>query len=436
MEMESETTAIQNGWKKGLQKQREEALDKALRQQFYQSDRVKQFHRALLQMEALKELDNQMTMKQRLTCTAKEETRKFMADVRCRELAAVEQEREKVRRKEREKATFRAFLAEQRSEQELWRQRTVEKTLEVEECQKQREQYEREKNILLEKKKEKKAMVRKAHTEHVQAMSTIRALEAEKIKMEEERRRLFQMERDREVERYKEMVAVQLATEMQEKANQEEQLKAQILADSLAKWEAKLQRERTELEEKKKSMRDAIAAHRENKRAARERQAEADDRRSRGFLHAGKERDQRQEEAQRAAARREEEKRAAVDNFLRRQMTERRATDRLQQRREMESDRKYSELIAEEEEQFQRYTDGMISAARKANRNTFPLLKAAQHGMWAGVGPIYGGLRANYLVPGAGYNQMPNYVRTTTKDLQRLYGTKESQSASRLNFIW
>ncbi|XP_061092952.1 cilia- and flagella- associated protein 210-like [Conger conger] len=450
MEMASETTAAENGSRKGLQKQRQEALAKVICQQFYQSDRVKQFHRALLQTEAMKELDDQMTRKQRLLSAAKEETRKFMAEVKREELQSVEQERETARRRERERATYREFLTEQMNEQELRRKRKVEKAEEVIECQKECEQYKREREMLSEQKKEKMMMARKAHTDHLRAMSTARALEAEKLKMEDERRRFFEMERDKVVLRkqekraerrrvaksYKEMVVEQTATELQEKANKEERLSAQILADGQAEREAALQRQRRELQEKRTSMRSAIAAHRESKRSARERQAEEEDRSSRVSLDAEKERDRAAAETQRVAARRQGEKRAAMDDFLRRQIAERRAGDRFLERRQLDSDRKYAELIAEEEEQYQRYTDGVISAARKANRNTFPLLRAAQHGMWSGVGPIYGGMRANYLVPGASYEQMPNYVSTTTKDLKRLYGTEEGQSAMRLSFIW
>ncbi|XP_064181281.1 cilia- and flagella- associated protein 210-like [Anguilla rostrata] len=448
--MASESTDVLNGGRTGLQKQRQEALAKAICQQFYQSDRVKQFHRALLQTEALKELDDQMTMKQRLICAAKEETRRFMAGVRRKELEALEQEREKIRQKNAEKKAFREFLTQQMEEQEQQRLRKAEKEKEVEECKKLCEQYEREKRLLSEQKKEKMMQMRKAHTEHLRATSAVRTLEAEKQEMQEERRRFFDMERDlrmmrkqekreerrRVAQRYKKMVVEQLATEMREKASEEEQLNAKILADSIAKWEAKLQRERAELEEKRRSMRDAIAAHREDKRRARERQAQEEDRAAWDVLDAGKEQDLLSRESERLSVRRAEGKRGAMDDFLRRQMAEGRAEERLRERRRVDFDRRYAELIAEEEEQYQRYTDGVIRAATDAGRNTIPLLRAAKHGMWTGVGPIYGGLRADYLVPGASYDQMPNYVSTTTEDLQRLYGTEGGQSTTRLSFIW
>ena len=448
MEMASETTAVKNDWTKGLEKQRQEAVAKVICQEFYQSDRVKSFHRALLHSEALKERDGQVAMKQRLIRAVEEETRKTTASLRRKELESAEQEREKGRRKEREKAAFQEFLIKQVKEQGLRRKMEGEK--EVEKCQKEYEQYERERKMLSEKKKEKKMMARKAYAEHLLAMSSLRELEAEKLKMEEERRRFFNTEKDKRVmreqerkaerrraaQRYRERVAEQLAAEMEEKAQREGQLQAQILAHSLAKREAELQRKRVELEEKRRSMREAIAAHRENNRRVRESRAEDEGRSARGFLSAGKERDRASAETQRAAARREAEKRAAMGSALRRQITERRHEDRLRERQQAELDRKYAELVAVEEEQYQHYTDGFISAAKAADRNTFPLLRAAQSKMWSGVGPMFGGMRANYLVPGTGYNHIPNYISSTTKDLQKLYGAEGGQSAARLRFIW
>ncbi|KAJ8405520.1 hypothetical protein AAFF_G00319930 [Aldrovandia affinis] len=450
MEMES-VSVERNGRSKGLQRQREEALAKAICQQFYQSDRVKQFHRALLHTEALKERDDQMNQKWRMINAAKEETRKCMADVRCKELEAVEQQREKLRQQNIQKKAYGDFVKEQMKEQKLRNQRKAEKEKDVEECRQLCEQNEREKIILKQQQNEKKMNARKAHMEHLSATSTIRALESQKQEMKEERRRLFDMEREtlmmrknekmierrRVVQRYKEVVVGRLATEMQEKASKEEKLNAKIVAESTAKCEAKLDCERNENNEKNMAMLTAITKHREYKHTEQEMMAKGEEQSARDILNAGIEDDRFHWEMQQLKAEEKEEKRSYMDNILRHQMAERRVKSSLLQKERMDYDNKYAELIGEEEDQFQHYTTGVISAAKEANRNTLPLLRAANKGMWCGVGPITGGMRTDYLAPSANYDKIPNYVSTTVKDLKKLYGAANDQPAARrLDFIW
>ncbi|KAJ8405518.1 hypothetical protein AAFF_G00319910 [Aldrovandia affinis] len=240
-----------------------------------------------------------MNQKWRMINAAKEETRKCMADVRCKELEAVEQQREKLRQQNIQKKAYGDFVKEQIKEQKLRKQRKAEKEKDVEECRQLCEQNEREKIILKQQKNEKKMNARKAHMEHLSATSTIRALECQKQEMKEERRRLFDMEREtlmmrknekmierrRVVQRYKEVVVGRLAMEMQNKKSKQEDLNAKILSESIAQWEAKLDQERKDRAEKRKVMLHAIALHRETKHRDQEQKAKEEKQKAQYILN-------------------------------------------------------------------------------------------------------------------------------------------------------
>ncbi|KAJ8405521.1 hypothetical protein AAFF_G00319940 [Aldrovandia affinis] len=373
-------------------------------------------------------------------------------EIKCKWMKGLAQDRDNTRKRQVESKAVGDYVRQQMMEHEFMRkQRKLDKEREMEDCRRIREQYDREKRLRKQQEEVKKMDARKAHMEHLSTMNTIRVLESQKQEMEEERRRFFENEREqmitgkkekkterrRVAQRYKEMVVGKLATEMQEKASKEEKLNAKILAESTAKCEAKLDCERNENNEKNMAMLTAITKHREYKRREQEMMAKGEEQSARDILNAGKEDDRFHWEMQQLKAEEKEEKRGYMDNTLRIQMAERRVKSRLLQKERMDYDNKYAELIGEEEDQFQHYTTGVISAAKEANRNTLPLLRAANKGRWCGVGPITGGMRTDYLAPSANYDKIPNYVSTTVQDLQKLYGAANDQPAARrLDFIW
>ncbi|XP_036404474.1 coiled-coil domain-containing protein 173-like [Megalops cyprinoides] len=453
--METPSVSVEvkvSGKGKGLQGKRQEAIAKGIRHEFYQSDRVKQFHRALLLTETLKERDDQVEVEQEMAHAASEDLKNIIAEIRRIWLEAVEQDRQKLRKQKMETKTVGDYVRQQMREHDLMReQRRQEKQKEVDECRRLREKYEEEKRVLRQKQQEEQMNTRKAHFELLSTTSTIRALEAQKQEMEEERRRFFENERDKMVmkrkerkaerksvvQRYKEIVAGRLAAELQEKISKEEEHDTRVLANSIAKLEAKLAWERREKNEKKAAVLKTIAMHREYKIKDLEQKAREEKQSAEDALHATKEEDRIFWEAQQIKAQQRMEERKIIDRILHCQTAERCAQENLLKQEEMDFDNKYEELIAEEEAQFQEYAARVISMAKKCNRNIFPLLRNTRKGMWCGVGPISGGTRANYLVPGADYDQLPDYVSSTTQDLKRLYGTVDNQPGTKkLEFIW
>ena len=102
-----------------------------------------------------------------------------------------------------------------------------------------------------------------------------------------------------------------------------------------------------------------------------------------------------------------------------------------------ESEAKNAGLVAAEEAQFQRYASHVIRAAAEAQRNVFPLNKAAREGLGGGLGPVVSGLRPSYLVQDNSGVEMPRYVCGTTQNIKELNETVDIEGAKkRLGFTW
>ena len=168
----------------------------------------------------------------------------------------------------------------------------------------------------------------------------------------------------------------------------------------------------------------------------RERQLRVEEeRRSRkDTLALNKEADAAFWEGERVAARTRREARKAMDTVLLQQMEEKRFQDRLRKKYEMDFKIRNQKLLANEDAQFKAYAEGIIDAGEKCKRNTVPIHKAASKGAEQGLGPIYGGLRATYLVSGP--RPMPEYVSSTRKDISQLFTSVDKSSHGKLGFIW
>ncbi|XP_036392526.1 coiled-coil domain-containing protein 173-like [Megalops cyprinoides] len=428
------------------------AMGNASRQQFYQSDRVKAFHRDLLLTETLKERAEQIKQNQKIANARKEEERRLLAQIRRKEREDAEKERQRNLQQEMERKACAEYVKQQMWEKELTRrQQKLDKQGEMDECTKIQMEYERDEMMLKQRQHEEKMKVRNIYLQQIAEKNNTRAKRAQNEDVEETRRRRFEMDKERwtkmssekEAEKYRrrerrsEMLGERLLAEEREKARREEEMNARALAKAVAEREAKLMQERIRKSAKDKDLQNAMAAQREARRIEREEREREEKQRGLNELLAMKEAEKVYWENQRLAAEKMKADRMLMDDALRQQIAEKRLKERLEKEERLDYDKKQMELFAKEEKEFQRYTDGVISAAAQANRDTYSLRKAQERGIASALGPITGGVRANYLVPGASYSDMPQYVNSTAQDIARLYRPTQFESTkARLGFIW
>ena len=104
---------------------------------------------------------------------------------------------------------------------------------------------------------------------------------------------------------------------------------------------------------------------------------------------------------------------------------------------ELEFEAKNTDVVVEEEKQFQQYAKHVIKTAAEAKRNVLPLRKAAREGIGGGLGPTFGGVRPSYLVHDITGVEMPTYICGTTQNIKDLHETTDIHEAKkRLGFTW
>lgn len=106
-------------------------------------------------------------------------------------------------------------------------------------------------------------------------------------------------------------------------------------------------------------------------------------------------------------------------------------------RDEHQFDEMNAELIAEGENQFHQYSQQVIQAAAVAQRNVFPLYKAAREGIRGAPDPISRGVRPIYLVQDRSDAEMPHYISGVTQNTKKLNEAADIQAEKkRLGFTW
>ncbi|XP_035250169.1 coiled-coil domain-containing protein 173-like [Anguilla anguilla] len=431
---------------------RERVLENTTRQQFYQSDRVKQFHRDLLLTETLNERKLQIERNQRMRDAANEEARKLVAELKRAEAEAMDQERQKERQREMKKKAYADDLRQQMREMEQQRtQKMLERQREMQECEQMRRQYATEQSRLRQNQRQEEMKAMNSYLEHLADKRRDRETEDKREEVAEEGRRRFVVEKDQWTQasnedhadgfrrrmRRSEVLGAKLETQAREQARWREAANSRALAKALAQQEARFIQERNRKKQMNLDMANSIAGYREYKQKEHQLRAMEESRSSLDTLQSSKEADRAFQETQRWAAQRKREDRAVLDGMLHRQIAQKQAQEQLRKQEDEEFDLKTLELLALEDLEFQRYTKGVIDAATDADRNTLPLRKTTCKGTGVGLGPISGGIRANYLVPGANHSQIPQYYNSAARDINRLYRASEDESTERrLGFIW
>ncbi|XP_034740944.1 coiled-coil domain-containing protein 173 isoform X2 [Etheostoma cragini] len=430
------------------EQQRREAVEKAKTQLYYQTDRVKGLHRALLLTEVLKEREAQIELRKRIKSASKDVDKEFLNMVGSREEEALRKEQEKALQKKLERQAVAEQLKEQVKENKLLRERQkIENKKDGEETQRLQELYQWEQRMEEERQAKLKRDLMHAHLEHITNRDLIKAADTQKKDAEEEQRKLFlsakqkmmKLRKEKEKELFKEAqmrrerIMDKLTIAQQEHTDSEEQRTAKAVAERDAK---QAQQQRKE-EEKKAAMLESIAAHREYLRQEKEQKDKTAKQNTQDRLEAKKQADRIFSEKQQLKAQKIKEDRRKLQEFHASQMAQKSAWHQQLRREEHEFEVKTAELIAEEEKLFQQYSRHIISAAAESQRNVVPLCKAAGEGLGGGLGPISNGVKPIYLVQDCTGAQMPKYVSGATQSIKKLNEAVDIQDTKRrLGFTW
>jgi len=428
---------------------RKEAIERAKTQQYYQTDRVKGFHGALLLTEVLKEREAQLEL------TRLKEGAVARQDKEWLEIARRDYEEGILRdqaqagksiKLTRDHADFQKLQINEH--RKIVVNEIREDEAEGEELKRLSAQYELEKKRLdeIRKKEEKSLMV--DNVQQIEDVHRMRQIQQQQEEEEDEECRIFAAAK-RKMMKLRAEKEKQLHTEKQQRLEGiRQKLHAQMVQKlddeddriirATKESEAKLAVEESKKEAHNRKGQAAMVAHREKQMKEQERIARDERKKELEMLCVRREADaqfQRLEE-EKVLHRLDEKK--ALQKFHIKQRDEAEVVQKISLEEQLAQDKKNEELLGLEEVQFQEYAQKVIGHCANGGRNVYPLQKAAQEGAGGGRGPVFdgkGGVRPSYMVADQSGVQMPNYQRGTTDETkQRIYGNGHTNK--RMGFVW
>ncbi|XP_004375594.1 cilia- and flagella- associated protein 210 [Trichechus manatus latirostris] len=423
------------------QGERKKAIENARQCQFYQTERVKNFHSGLLLSRVMKERDAQIEFQKSKIKSDK----KWEEQLKLNTEKAFKEEQEKAEKRHRDRVALANDHLKQIKEHEEEKERKrKEEEKDAEEIKRQNSLYEIEMRKKLEKKKEEIHESRRLFFEHMNDKNIIKAVEQQQQAEEDEKirnfikakKRLTQMKNNKEAETHRlmeerrERINNFLSELIKEKLDNEDL----IIARDIAEAEAEREKRESERYEKNKAEVKAIAEYRaivmKNKEEEeRQRKINAKEQLL-DILKA----DKIFLEHEKVKKRKADEERRKVHDAHIQQMAKNKFNAKQSKETEIDYCRLTEAIVAEKEKEFQNYAREVIeSESQTTNKYVYPLVKAAQEGPGGGHGPVFvdrGGLRPSYQANDVIGVQLPFYNSRGSK-----YNNFQ-KSKGRLGFTW
>ncbi|XP_061736054.1 cilia- and flagella- associated protein 210 [Nerophis ophidion] len=425
---------------------RREALEKAKRQLYYQTERVTGLHRALLLTEVLKEREAQMELKQRRTRASKEMDKEYVAMMKARDADDYKREQEKVQRKRLERQAVAENLKKQIEENQLAKERQkLETKKDGEEIQRHQELYQWEMKMEEETQAKQKSDFKQTQLEYLNQRDISKVEDMEKMEAEEAQRKLFlsakekmvKLRREKEKELLKEVqnrrekIMDKLRVAQQEQTDQKEQK----VAEAAARQDSKRMQHKWEEDEKRAAMMKSITSHREHMVQEMEQHYLMRKEEERQSLEAKKKEDRMFSEEQKLKMNNIRQDLQKLKDFNASQMVEKQARQHQLRKAEHKFEAENLQLLAEEEEVFKKYSLEVVQAAADARRKVLPLYKAMRDG--AACGPSFTQARPRYLVQDMSGAELPKYVSDSTWNVKKIHDVVNIEEAKkRLGFTW
>ncbi|ESO07598.1 hypothetical protein HELRODRAFT_170143 [Helobdella robusta] len=361
--------------------QRKITIEKAKKEQFFHTDKVKKLHSALLLTEVLKERENQIEIKRNLDCYVKHHE----------QVSAEQMRKEYEEFMENEKSKFTLQRQINKETFEIQKLQMGEKLKKIEEEKKELEKEANELQQVTEtfNKQIKKIKEMKRLTSEQQKRDNLKQMELNKEKLlkelerdekENENLRNFAITKQK-IMRTRAEKEIQLRREKQEnlekiiehmtehqkmKAEDDEEHIKRVLQEE----ERKVQLRESEVKEKQLQIKESIEKHRveqekvklaENLRKKEEELA---------FLRLEAENDEIKLRNETRKKQLQQEKAIQLKNFHKSQVNERLALEKLKRDREYEEERKNMQLNVEREKNFQEYATLVIADCENKGRST------------------------------------------------------------------
>ncbi|XP_075861756.1 cilia- and flagella- associated protein 210 isoform X3 [Microcebus murinus] len=422
------------------QGERKKAIESAKQYQFYQTERVKNFHAGLLLSRVMKERDAQIEFQKSKIKSDKKWEEQLKLNIE----KAFKEEQEKAEKRHRENmALAKDHLKQIKEHEEEEERRRKREEKDAEEIKRQNSLYEIEMRKKLEKKKEEIHERRRLFFEHMHDRNIIKAVEQQQQEEENEKirkfikakKRLIQMGKEKEAETHRlmeerrERINNFLSELMKEKLDNEDLILARDIAEAEAEWE---KREEEKCEKNKAELK-AIAEYRaivmQNKEEEeRQRKIAAQEQ-----LLAVMKADEIFREYEKEKKRKADKERREVQDSHIQQMAKNKVNAKEAKQAELDYYRLTEALAVEKEKEFQAYAREVIELeSETANKHIYPLVKAVQEGPGGGRGPVFvdrGGLRPSYQSNDITGVQLPFYNSQGSK-----YSFQKSKG--RLGFTW
>lgn len=431
------------------QAKRREAIDKAKTLQYYETDRVKEFHGAMLLSEVLKERDQQVEMRKKIAQMQKD--RESYYDSAYVGQYKNQVDNEESRRLEAKNKTL--AVANYQKQQRQLKSKQLEKELKAEIALGQSYKAQDDAHKQWVKDKNEKEIGQK------------KALKLDILGQIEQKKRLAEFDFLQQKEEDGEIILFNQAKAALKKKRQDKEKEIQ----------AALQEQRRVMCNKIESDNNRIDQQREiqanNVRKLKEQQDDIKAARKQLKLEKCLEeiKNHRLQEVKRlenivleeklkdeenlarrivqdneyltSEKKKGENKRQVAENlrdFHIKQINEMAARERLHTDRNMACDKAEKEVLMQEEEEFQKYAGEVITRAKERNVNIYPLIKAARPGAGGGHGPINkGGIRPSFMSGDSYGVQLPTYQKDSTDDVKNIYGSKHiGHAKKRFGFVW
>ncbi|KAL8183437.1 UNVERIFIED_CONTAM: hypothetical protein K2H54_041180 [Gekko kuhli] len=421
---------------------RKEAIEKAKIDQYYQSERVKGFHKALLLTEVFKEREAQIKFqkqKQKLYQSKDEER---------------ERERQKAILKEEEKVKEchmkRIQLSKDQLEQikehehlaELSRREGIK---EGEEIQALTRLYHRELQEKEQKQLDEKLERKQAHQAHVADQVILNAIEKQKQEEEDDKirahfhakramarlRKQKEEEMLREIEETRENITNRLLARMKQKIDDEDER----IAREVREMEEEREKELTEKEEKNKADLKSITEHRISVIKMKEEKEKQEKEEAKETLRKMIEADRVYQELEKDKKHRNHCANLKLQETHVMQIAEKVARERHEKQEDAAYAKQREQIALCKEQEFQEYAKKVIDEESKTAQNLYPLLKVVQEGVGGGGdGTLYRERKG--IRPGGQNNAPLVYTGSTAQEMKLLNGQQYEATKGRLGFTW